>query len=181
MRVAAHLKRPTQGRRGPRHVSPYLVLLRVGFTVPRRVATRAVRSYRTISPLPALADLGGIISVARSVGPRPPGVTWHPALWSPDFPPYTRGIQRLSGRLRAQYNTRVSALWRSCYSSACNDTAISLTRLRRAPLTPAASATACLSVNSANNRRSSRCASAPNSSDGRASAPRTSTTISPFC
>jgi hypothetical protein len=33
--------------------SPYLALLRVGFTVPRRVATRAVRSYRTISPLPA--------------------------------------------------------------------------------------------------------------------------------
>src|SRR5690554_3266034 len=34
--------------------SPYLVLLRVGFTVPRCVATRAVRTYRTFSPLPAL-------------------------------------------------------------------------------------------------------------------------------
>jgi len=33
---------------------PYLVLLRVGFTVPSNVATDAVRSYRTISPLPAL-------------------------------------------------------------------------------------------------------------------------------
>jgi hypothetical protein len=31
---------------------PYLVLLRVGFTVPPRVATGAVRSYRTFSPLP---------------------------------------------------------------------------------------------------------------------------------
>jgi hypothetical protein len=30
---------------------------------------------------------GGIFSVALSVGSRPPGVTWHPALWSPDFPP----------------------------------------------------------------------------------------------
>jgi hypothetical protein len=45
--------------RGPRAAAPkgcalpYLVLLRVGFTVPRRVATRAVRSYRTFSPLPA--------------------------------------------------------------------------------------------------------------------------------
>jgi len=29
---------------------------------------------------------GGIFSVALSVGSRPPGVTWHPALWSPDFP-----------------------------------------------------------------------------------------------
>ncbi len=32
---------------------PYLVLLRVGFTVPRTVTSRAVRSYRTFSPLPA--------------------------------------------------------------------------------------------------------------------------------
>jgi len=31
---------------------------------------------------------GGIFSVALSVGSRPPGVTWHPALWSPDFPPH---------------------------------------------------------------------------------------------
>ena len=33
---------------------PYLVLLRAGFTVPRTVASRAVRSYRTFSPLPGL-------------------------------------------------------------------------------------------------------------------------------
>ena len=25
--------------------------------------------------------------MALAVGSRPPGVTWHPALWSPDFPP----------------------------------------------------------------------------------------------
>src|SRR5690606_41484247 len=30
--------------------------------------------------------LGGILSVALSVGSRLPGVTWHSALWSPDFP-----------------------------------------------------------------------------------------------
>jgi len=29
-----------------------LALLRVGLALPRDVATRAVRSYRTISPLP---------------------------------------------------------------------------------------------------------------------------------
>ena len=34
-------------------VLPYLVLLRAGFTVPRAVTSRAVRSYRTFSPLPA--------------------------------------------------------------------------------------------------------------------------------
>ena len=52
-----------------------------------RVTTRAVRSYRTISPLPPPKRVGGIFSVALSVGSRPPGVTWHPVLWSPDFPP----------------------------------------------------------------------------------------------
>jgi len=59
---------------------PYLVLLQVGFTVPPNVATDAVRSYRTLSPLPALLRLGGLLSVALSVGSRPPGVTWHLAL-----------------------------------------------------------------------------------------------------
>lgn len=29
---------------------------------------------------------GCLLSVALSVGSRRPGVTWHPALWSPDFP-----------------------------------------------------------------------------------------------
>tara|TARA_B110000459_G_C16448536_1_gene419606 strand:- start:109 stop:513 length:405 start_codon:yes stop_codon:yes gene_type:complete len=66
-----------------------LALLQVGFTLPRYVATRAVRSYRTLSPLPTAAEAaaGGLLSAALSVGSRPPGVTWHPALWSPDFPP----------------------------------------------------------------------------------------------
>ena len=42
---------------------------------------------------------GGIFSVALSVGSRPPGVTWHPARRSPDFPP-DANIERLPGRLR---------------------------------------------------------------------------------
>ena len=66
---------------------PYLVLLQAGFSVPRRVTTRAVRSYRTFSPLPALACFGGMFSVALSMGSHPPGVTWRPARRSPDFPP----------------------------------------------------------------------------------------------
>jgi hypothetical protein len=77
-RIAAALKRPT--RRFPLHamadairmedprwragqarraaiwawprIPPYLVLLRVGFTLPPNVAAGAVRSYRTFSPLP---------------------------------------------------------------------------------------------------------------------------------
>jgi hypothetical protein len=54
------------------------------------VTSRAVRSYRTISPLPISENIGGIFSVALAVGFRLPGVTWHPALWSPDFPPVVK-------------------------------------------------------------------------------------------
>jgi hypothetical protein len=97
--VTGGLKQPTRKRPRARHMLPYLVLLQVGFTVPRSVATRAVRSYRTISPLPS--EEGGIFSVALSVGSRPPGVTWHPSRRSPDFPP-NANIERLPGRLRAQ-------------------------------------------------------------------------------
>jgi len=43
------------------------------------------------------ATIGGIFSAALSVGLRRPGITWHPAHWSPDFPPHC--VQRLSGRL----------------------------------------------------------------------------------
>ena len=36
---------------------------------------------------PINEDRGGLLSAALSVGSRPPGVTWHLTLWSPDFPP----------------------------------------------------------------------------------------------
>src|SRR5690606_14725137 len=45
----------------------------------------------------ALADtwpFGGLLSVALSVGSRRPGVTWHRALWSPDFPRCTARAHR---------------------------------------------------------------------------------------
>ena len=35
----------------------------------------------------AVRRFGGMFSVALSMGSRPPGVTWRPARWSPDFPP----------------------------------------------------------------------------------------------
>ena len=80
---------------------PYLVLLRVGFTLPpvlppARCALTApfhpcLASSRTSTAHTARAvaarSQGGLFSVALSVGSRPPGVTWHPALRSPDFPP----------------------------------------------------------------------------------------------
>jgi len=56
----------------------------------RIIADPAVRSYRTLSPLPCLNKLrrGGLLSVALSLGSPPPGVTRHlcpvvPGLSSP--------------------------------------------------------------------------------------------------
>jgi len=70
-----------------------LVLLRVGFTLPpllpaaRCALTAPFHPYRFRHE----EGTGGIFSVALAVATPspvwPPGVTWHPALWSPDFPP----------------------------------------------------------------------------------------------
>src|ERR1700726_370778 len=71
---------------------PYLALLQVGFAVPsllpspRCALTAPFHPYRAPSTF-ACGTLGGLLSVALSVGLRPPGVTWHPIRRSPDFPP----------------------------------------------------------------------------------------------
>jgi len=86
--------------------SPYLVLLRVGFTLPPLLPAARCALTAPFHPYPlAGRQTGGIFSVALSVGSRPPGVTWHPALWSPDFPPRRDASQRLSGRLPGQLLT----------------------------------------------------------------------------
>ena len=52
--------------------------------------------------------LGGLLSAALVVGSHPPGVTWHPALRSPDFPPRPRRAKRLFGRLSERSVTRTA-------------------------------------------------------------------------
>jgi hypothetical protein len=86
------------GNRAGHTIVPLFGLAPGGVFPATSVARRAVRSYRTISPLPAPRGAGGIFSVALSVGSRLPGVTWHPALWSPDFPPGRRIGSNCSGR-----------------------------------------------------------------------------------
>ena len=94
-RTAIHLgdKSPCRSSNLPRsragHAYAPLFDLAPGGVFPATpVTSRAVRSYRTISPLPGSEEPGGIFSAALSVGSRLPGITWHPALWSPDFPPF---------------------------------------------------------------------------------------------
>src|SRR5262245_20261651 len=68
----------------------YSTLLRVGFAEPTRSPAPLVSSYLTVSPLPRLVSGAVFFLWHWSVGLPPLGVTQHPALRSPDFPPATR-------------------------------------------------------------------------------------------
>ena len=88
---------------------PYLVLLRVGFAVPCGVgpAGGGLLLHRFTLTTRPCGPFGGLFSVALSVGSRRPGVTWHSALWSPDFP--RRDCSRrdcLADSVRAQCTRR---------------------------------------------------------------------------
>ena len=89
--IAHWLKQPTRFQRGQRTLKKYWnpIWSCSGWSLPRHstVTRNAVRSYRTLSALPAPKRLGGLLSAALVVGSRRPDVIWHPALWSPDFPP----------------------------------------------------------------------------------------------
>jgi len=64
---AAWCRQAIAGPRGPSAVRPYSVLLPVGFAVPRPLPARAVRSCRTVSPLPAVRPEGIRAERRRSV------------------------------------------------------------------------------------------------------------------
>ena len=89
--VARRLKHATRTYGGPPCRVPICACSGWGFP-SRAVADALVRSYRTVSAfLPlwraeARGHGGVFFSVALSVGSPRPAVSWHPALWSPDFP-----------------------------------------------------------------------------------------------
>src|SRR5207253_9502974 len=70
-------------------IAPLCALAPGGACPAAPVARGAVRSYRTVSPLPAFA--GGLFSVALSRESPRLAVNQHPALWRPDFPPALKG------------------------------------------------------------------------------------------
>src|SRR5205807_3833423 len=65
-------------------IAPLCALSPGGACRAAPVTRSAVRSYRTVSPLPAFA--GGLFSVALSRESPRLDVIQHPALWCPDFP-----------------------------------------------------------------------------------------------
>ncbi len=69
-------------------MGPYLVLLRVGFTIAVECChPRGALLPHHFNLTGIRRCLGGILSVALSVGFRRPDVIWHLAQRSPDFPP----------------------------------------------------------------------------------------------
>jgi hypothetical protein len=110
MRVATHLERPTRKRAraarcGFRRVFPYLVLLPAGFALPSPLPSTRCALTAPFQPCRhACARLGGIFSVALSVGSRPPGVTWRRAMRSPDFPLFSRENSDCLADSRAQHS-----------------------------------------------------------------------------
>src|ERR1700743_2669172 len=92
--VARRLKQPTRTaprtRAGACAPLPSLFGLAPGGVCRAvSVAEDAVRSYRTVSPLPRqyTTHRVGLFSVALSLGSPPPDVIRHRLSWSPDFPP----------------------------------------------------------------------------------------------
>ena len=77
------------GAAEPSPLLPYLALLQVGFAVPSLLpATRCALTAPFHPCQHRFRHFGGLLSVALSVGSRPPGVTWHlrpaePGLSSP--------------------------------------------------------------------------------------------------
>jgi len=110
--VTTGLMRPTRRHRGPRFCLPIWSCFEWGLPChevlpPARCALTA--PFHPYLPTPLTVGAGGIFSAALSVGSRPPGVTWHPALRSPDFPHRAsrKTAARLPGRLQALFSSTV--------------------------------------------------------------------------
>jgi hypothetical protein len=89
-----------------RRVFPYLALLQVGFAVPSGVATDAVRSYRTLSPLPAPCGASAVCSLLHFPWARAPqALPGTLSTGARTFLPASCDTRRLPGQLppRAPY------------------------------------------------------------------------------
>ncbi|MEO1736358.1 hypothetical protein RB531_1874 [Salmonella enterica subsp. enterica serovar Typhimurium] len=116
--IAHWLKQPTRVQYGPYLMNPYLALLRVEFTVPRTVTSRAVRSYRTLSPylIPLTWAIGGLLSVALVVGfPRRYLAPCPMELGLSSPPPVSPKGRRRSGDCLVSFGAQYSGFARLCH------------------------------------------------------------------
>ena len=80
---ATYPRLPRRPGRCGSHLAAYLVLLRLGVTVPPLLPAARWALTPPFHPYPVR---GGVFSVALTVASRRPGVTWQPTRWSSDFP-----------------------------------------------------------------------------------------------
>ncbi len=85
MLVTEHLEQPTREQCGPHQRSP--IWSCSGWGLPCHACYQPCGALLPHHFTLTLPQQSGIFSVALSVGFHPPGVTWHPVLRSPDFPP----------------------------------------------------------------------------------------------
>jgi hypothetical protein len=91
--VAANLEQPTRKARGPRvehlRARPSLFGLAPDgvYLAASGCPSRGALLPHHFTLARSLRNVGGLLSVALSVGSRRPDVIWRPARWSPDFPP----------------------------------------------------------------------------------------------
>ena len=117
--VTGRLARPTRATGSKRSlawlapaVSPLLGLAPGGVYRAAAVAGSAVRSYRTLSPLPSYAPCGategGLLSVALSLGSPPPAINRHRVSMEPGLSSILKGGPQPSDRLASCYPMMVS-------------------------------------------------------------------------
>jgi len=88
--VTVWLSRPTRIRCGPHHWIPIWSCSRWGLPCRSCYHERGAllpHHFTLTAQQVFTCRTGGIFSVALSIDSRRPDVIWHPALWSPDFPP----------------------------------------------------------------------------------------------
>ena len=88
--VAINLMQPTRIQHGScLHQSAWIPIWPCSsWGLPRHWMLPPARCALTAPFHPySVNNQSGLLSVALAVGFRPPGVTWQPTLWSPDFPP----------------------------------------------------------------------------------------------
>ena len=124
-RLSPGASRDLPGRQPGNRPVPSLFGLAPGGACPAAsVAVRAVRSCRTVSPLPRPKPVGGLFSVALSLGSPPPDVIRHRVSVEPGLSSSRASGQRPSGHLtRRRYNTlkkRAGRLQASARSTAAS-------------------------------------------------------------
>ena len=110
--VTAGLKQPTRIHCGSQYQIPIWPCSKRGLPCRKLLPVARCALTAPFQPYRQRSCLGGIFSVALSVGSRPPGVTWRFTLWSPDFPPHL-AEERSPSRLNCknnQYSSEPQAL-----------------------------------------------------------------------